>query len=597
MISTPSNCYCFNPGCLAPNSRSATTCEQCGTLLQLDDRYRAIKVLGKGQFSRTTLAIDETNSTQCVIQQTWNPDVEVELITKLREVSQHPQLSTLLDAFEQDRIHYLVQEYIQGESLAKAIATQLPSNAETVWQILESILPVLHWLHTHDLIHRDIKPENIIERSSSQFALVDLGSAILNAHSSRIVGSSEYTAPEQLRGEAVFGSDLYSLGVVCIHLLTGVRPFHLFDSSNNCWTWRTYWRPNASNENQLDRLAQILDRLIAPFTDQRSASAAMTIAQIEQLRGKKIFIPTPAPSLIWQNTATFVGHSGLFASVTAVAISCDRHLISSASEDKTVRLWNLDTGKEVATLKGHSQFVQAVAFHPTQPNWLISAGRDRQIILWDCQTRQIIRTFTGHTQQIHAISFSPDGTQIASASADKTIKLWNLAGELLSTINAHRLAVYAIAFHPSQPLIASASADTTLCLWNLDGELIRTYIGHTQAVRAIAFSPSGQLLASGGEDKTIRLWDVTSGECQRILAGHSWSVSTLAFTSNNHLISGSWDNTLKVWQVDTGETIAQLTGHTDSVTSLALQLKSDALNDAVFVSGSRDRTIKHWQFG
>lgn len=634
-----SSCYCFNPSCAALNPLT-TTCQRCGTLLQLGNRYYAIQQLGQGQFSRTFLAVRSANPeanesadvTQCVIQQCWSAllpakDCVDVVVAKVRDIGHHPQLPTVIDYFEQDGIHYLVQDYIDGESLDQTIAARSPFTPTQVWQVLESILPILHWMHAHGVIHRDLKPENVIDNQST-FKLVDLGAAIFSINAPQS-GSAEYTAPEQLRGEATFSSDLYSLGVVCIYLLTGVQPFQLFDATENRWVWQTYWLADrASIEKPFDRLAQILDRLIDPNLDQRFVSAAAAIAAIEQLRGKKIVLPTPTPRITWQNTATLVGHEGLFASVTSVAISPNRCHIASASEDKTVRLWNLDTGKQIGVLQGH-HFIQAVAFHPQQSNLLISAGRDRQVTVWDWPTQQPLHILSGHTQQIHAIAFSPDGTLIASGSADKTLKLWTLVGEATSTFLKHRLAVNAVAFHPIAPLIASASTDTTVCLWHLSGKLDRILTGHTQSVRAIAFSPTGHLLASGGEDKTIRLWDVASGQGRQILSGHSWSISSLGFVSDDLLVSGSWDKTLKVWQLDTGEEIARLVGHTDSITSLALQslevthkgsserindraissrypqgaaLRDDPqgiaplLRDTILVSGSRDQTLKRWQF-
>lgn len=571
--------------------------------------YRAIALLGQSQFSRTLLAIDEsTSATECVIQQSWgHPCGQVKL--PLQALSRQAQIPALLDSFEQDSVCYLVQEYIQGDSLAKTLAKSRFSPAQ-VWQVLE-LLPVLQQLHAHNVIHGDIKPENIIHSGdradgSPKLVLVDFKSAILSTEQSpRVSGSPEYAAPEQIQGAAVFASDLYSLGVVCIHLLTGIPPFQLFDAAANSWNWRSDRLNSIPDDRDADRLAQILDRLIAPTLSQRFASASAAIAEVERLRGKKMLIPPVIPPATWRNVATFSGHEGLFASVTAVAIAPDEQHIASASEDKTVRLWHLATSKEVLALRGHTQFVQAIAFHPDQPHLLVSAGRDRLIKLWDWTAQREIFSIVGHTQQINSIAFSPNG-QLASGSADKTVKVWSTSGELISTFAAHRLAVNAVAFAPTAPLIASASTDATICLWQLETtQPVYKLTGHTQAVRTIAFSPDGQLLASGGEDRTIRLWNVASGQCIRVLPGHSWSVSALVFESNHTLISGSWDKTIKVWQVETGTAITQWEGHTDSITSVAVSRRDrleepnelrNPLNQCFLVSGSRDRTVKQWQY-
>ena len=625
--------YCFNPHCVEPHNNAVGNvfCQRCGCRLQLANRYQVIQVLGQSAYSRTLLAVDQaqTSLTLCAIKQFWSDatgsqwvksirDRSWQAFRRLKRLEPLTQLPRYLAQFEQDEVLYLVQQYIPGEDLALVLAQKDTFNAQEIWQILENLLPVIQQIHACGIIHGDIKPENIICRSPEisslklgsleDLVLVDVGITISTEETIQpktAIGSPAYAAPEQLKGKPTFASDLYSLGVTCIHLLTGVHPFSLFDPVNYRWAWQNYWLTDATSAQerlQQQNLAQLLDRLIDPDLNRRITSAKKALVEIQKLQGqRRSRSNSQSPrSLTWECYAALTGHQGLFANINAIAISPNSQTLASASDDKTIRLWDLQTGKARSTLHGHTHFVRSVAFHPQNHNLLVSGSRDRTIKLWNLQTHQATQTLVGHRHTLNAVLFSPDGTLLASGSADKQVKLWNWqTGEVLTSLEGHNLAVTALAFSPSvchsgsQPLLASAGADAIVQLWSLETfELIHTFTGHTASVRAVAFSPNGKWLATAGNDRTIRLWDLDSNQCSRMLLGHSWSVSALAFSSDGEtLISSSWDKTVKLWQVETGEEIGIFAGHTNSVSSVAI-----APDRSLIASASHDRTIKLWRY-
>ena len=628
--------YCINPNCPKPqNPETQQCCQGCGFNLWLQQRYRAINLISQGGFSRTFLAVDKSES-PCVLKQLWTKNLTPEAAKKaialfqqeaqrLEELGQHPQIPTLLAHFEENHYLYLVQEFIDGLNLAKVVEEEGTFSEAQIWQLLDDLLPVLKFIHDHQIIHRDIKPENIIRRSSlptvsplnqagthtrrfgevekSQLVLVDFGAAKLitgvNAlNAGTRIGSPEYVAPEQARGKAVFASDLYSLGVSCIYLLTGIPTFDLFDGVNDCWVWRDYLTQDVS-----DRLGQILDKLLQNALTRRFQSVEQVMQAIADTREKsglsqfrqKDYAGTHSPPpILWQCQQTLAGNSP----VNSVAISSDGQFLASGYEDKTIRLWNLATGEVLSTLTGHSQGIKSVAFSPD--GTILATGSDDQTIkLWNVSNGQEIYTLCGHSHAVKSVAFSPDGQVLASGSWDKTIKLWNVqTGVTEKTLRGHGLQVSAVAFSPTDNILGSASCDRTVRLWDLTSGSSTPLYGHAWAVFAIAFSPDGQTLATGSDDNTIIVWDRKTGKALYTLSGHSWSVVAVTYsartpTANSPdgetLVSGSWDKTIKLWQVSTGKELATLTGHLDSVSSVAI-----SANGQIIASGSKDKTIKLW---
>jgi serine/threonine protein kinase len=288
--------YCLNPHCPNPQNPTGTNfCQTCGSKLLLKDRYRTIQPLGQGGFGKTFLAVDEDKPShpRCVIKQffpqaqgTNTVQKAAELFTqeamRLDELGKHPQIPELLAYFSQDNQQYLVQEFIDGQDLAQELVSRGTFDEGQIRLLLNGLLPVLQFVHQHQVIHRDIKPENIIRRTflhqekvqRGQLVLVDFGASKVAtgtalARTGTAIGSAGYAAPEQSFGRAVFASDIYGLGVTCIHLLTGMHPFDLFNAHEGNWVWR-----NALRSPVTQALSCILDKMIETAINKRYQSAS-----------------------------------------------------------------------------------------------------------------------------------------------------------------------------------------------------------------------------------------------------------------------------------------------------------------------------------
>lgn len=294
--------YCLNPDCPKPeNPEDSKFCQKCGEKLLLWERYRALQKIGQGGFGKTFKAIDERKPSHppCVIKQFSPRDQGTENLKKAKELfrqeaeqldvlGKHPQIPELLaysDSEQEGRL-YLVQEFIAGQDLSRLLHRQKRFSETQVRRILEALLSILRFVHGNNVIHRDIKPENIIYRPKDrQFFLVDFGAAkvatatALGSVPGTTIGDPRYIAPEQAVGRPDYASDIYSLGVTCVHLLTGKPTSVLFDHYSDIWVWRDHLGDNAVS----DDLANLLDRAIAKATGERYNSIVEVIADYKKL--------------------------------------------------------------------------------------------------------------------------------------------------------------------------------------------------------------------------------------------------------------------------------------------------------------------------
>jgi len=253
----------------------------------------------------------------------------------------------------------------------------------------------------------------------------------------------------------------------------------------------------------------------------------------------------------------FGGHT---AAILAIAFSADGKLVLSGSDDRTVRLWDLQTGRELRRFDGLRGAVSAVAFSP-DGKWAVAGGQERVLVLWRIADGKELRRMTGHTDPIAAVAFSPDGKLIASGGTDRTVRLWDATtGKEIRVLTGHEGKVTSLAFAPNGKTLASASHDHSVRLWEIEtGETLRVLHGHTGPVYAVAFAPDGRAIAGGGNDRMVRIWAVQTGQEVRRLEGHANAVIRVAFAPDGKtVLSGSSqyqtvDQTIRLWDLATGK--------------------------------------------
>jgi WD40 repeat protein len=323
-----------------------------------------------------------------------------------------------------------------------------------------------------------------------------------------------------------------------------------------------------------------------------------------QISGVSLYIPSPS----WQLQRTLSGHPEV---VQCLAISPDAKILASGSNDKTIKLWRLETGELQTTLKGHSSAVLSISFSPDGKTLASTSNmefQDATIKLWDVNTGQCKQNLGQSLVALRAssVAFSPDGEYLASGHIDTSICIWHLPSQQLKyTLKGHSWEVSSVAFTPDGQLLVSGGMDGVIMTWNWRGEkrqqifnvsdnwrgnLIEWFDMSRGSIWDIAISPDGEEIASAHSQQPIKLWSLKRGKLLRTLPQHEGGIYAVAFSPDREtLASGGEENTVKIWNIHTGE-LLQILPHLGAVKCVVFSPEGNTL-----VSGGQDKIIKIWK--
>ena len=609
--------YC--DACGAANRAQATFCFSCGQLLHarkktdiplftntlpanhvLRQRYRVLTQVGKGGFGAVYKAADLQFGSRLVAikemsQMGFSPQELTEAARTFKHEAMllasltHPHLPRIYEQFTEEGRWYLVMDFIEGETLEEYML-KVPGGRLSVDQVLSlgiQVCTVLEYLHNRHppIIFRDLKPANIMLTPAGHVYLIDFGIA-------------RHFTPGKSRDTAALGSTGYAAPEQYGKAQTtpradlyalGATMHELLSGLNPADSPFNFAPIQLPQHPAHKELEQLIARMVEVDVNKRPEHAAQVRQALENIAALKASMPVAR-----------------YQAVNQVA-SGYRLAQPQPQRRGTTQVQSMARPQPLVNTRfigsRHTSRVTAVAWS-VRGTRIASASYDKTVRVWDANDGNNLITYQGHWDRVLSVAWSPDGNLLASAGNDGTVQLWDpLTANLVLTYREHSQPVLALAWSPDGKRIASACEDQTVQLWDtITGQTLYIYRVHGPRTLTLGWSPDGRSIASGGEDKLVSVWSLQREKAsfftsllfhsrgQFSYRGHFGRVNALAWSPNGQRIAsvGS-DKTLQVWDAVTGKKYFIHRNPSSTLTCVAWSYDGRYL-----ATGGNDKLVQVW---